>query len=326
MTHYGCESFGRLKSVLVHTPTGEELALVNEGNLKHYLFDRVPDVAAYIAEHERYVALLASLGVEVHQLSDYVVRYRPLMSRLPNLVYLHDTAVVHSQGAILSRMAWAGRAGEELVVGEALENMGLPLLYAADGAGGFEGCLLLSPGTLFVAETERHSPRAVERFVAAMLAKGLGEIVVAEVPKARRYMHPDTLLGRVSEGLALAHLPAFRRTWLLRPGERHEIDVRAYLAERGVEVIEVSDEEQQRLACTFVPLEPGVILHYEDALGPATRQALARRGVEVIGFAARALRAGGGSLRCITLRLCREAVSAGRVGGGQAAASPASGA
>lgn len=37
---YGCEEFGRLKSVLMHTP-GEELSLLNESNYKHWLYDKV---------------------------------------------------------------------------------------------------------------------------------------------------------------------------------------------------------------------------------------------------------------------------------------------
>jgi len=55
-----------------------------------------------------------------------------------------------------------------------------------------------------------------------------------------------------------------------------------------------------------VPLEPGVILHYDTALSGRTRQRLSRRGVELILFHPDAMLAGGGSLRCLTLRLHRE--------------------
>ena len=236
MTGYGCEDFGRLKTALLHTPTWEALSLVRSHSREHYLFDRVPDPGAFIDEHRRYAELLASCGVEVLQLADYVVQHRELMARLPNLCYLHDIAVVHSRGAILSQMAWPGRAGEEVVVGEALSSLGVPLLYAAGGGGAFEGCLLLSPQTVFVAECERHSRVAVERFASAMLAHS-EEVVMAEVPKARRFMHPDTVLGRVSERLCLAYPPALRHTWLLSATqgrvERRRIDLPRWLEERG---------------------------------------------------------------------------------------------
>ena len=74
---------------------------------------------------------------------------------------------------------------------------------------------------------------------------------------------------------------------------------------RGVEIIPVSDSEQARLACSFVPLEPGVIFHYDTALDGPTQRELARRGVELISFHPEAMVAGGGSLRCLTLRLWR---------------------
>ncbi|MFH0809349.1 MAG: arginine deiminase, partial [Pseudomonadota bacterium] len=147
MVPYGCESFGRLTHVLLHVLSTAQLSLITEATRRHYLFDSVPDAAAYTEEQERYADLLRSLGVKVLRLSDYVVEHRDLMRRLPNLAYLHDIAVVHSRGAIVSRMAWPGRAGEETVVREALGRLGVPVLYDSGGIGAFEGCLLLRPGT-----------------------------------------------------------------------------------------------------------------------------------------------------------------------------------
>jgi arginine deiminase len=75
---------------------------------------------------------------------------------------------------------------------------------------------------------------------------------------------------------------------------------------RGVELIPVSDEEQQRWATSFVALEPGVIINYDISLKSETRNILESQGVRLIGFHPGALLAGGGSLRCLTLRLLRE--------------------
>jgi arginine deiminase len=73
-----------------------------------------------------------------------------------------------------------------------------------------------------------------------------------------------------------------------------------------VELVEVSSEEQQRWACSFVPLQPRKIVHYSIALNRQTWRELERRGVESIVFHPDALLAGGGSLRCLTMRLLRE--------------------
>ncbi len=85
-----------------------------------------------------------------------------------------------------------------------------------------------------------------------------------------------------------------------------KIDFAEHMQRKGVELINISDSEQMRLACSFVPLQPGVIFHYDTALDRETQILLARKGVEVIFFHPEALLAGGGSLRCITLRLRRE--------------------
>ncbi|MEW5802089.1 MAG: arginine deiminase family protein [bacterium] len=75
---------------------------------------------------------------------------------------------------------------------------------------------------------------------------------------------------------------------------------------KGVEIINVSDSEQQRLACTFVPLHCRAIIHYDTALDMKTQKLLTKRGIEIITLHPEALTAGGGSLRCLTLRLHRE--------------------
>jgi arginine deiminase len=78
---------------------------------------------------------------------------------------------------------------------------------------------------------------------------------------------------------------------------------------RGVEVIPLSSEEQRLWGCTFVPIEPNVVVHYNFAWREETKQILRQRGVNIIEFQPDALLAGGGSLRCLTLRLWREKVN-----------------
>jgi arginine deiminase len=302
---YGCEHFGRLTQVVLHRP-GKALELIDAANCRHWLFDFPPDVAQFTDEHDRYRELLTSLGVEVHELSDYLEDGHEAVNRLPNLTYLHDTAVVSSHGAFVSQMAGPARRGEERLVRGALLRMGVPILSEfEDPDDAFEGCLLLSPETLLVADTERHTPAAIEKFLPHALAH-FSEVLYVEVPKARRFMHPDTIYNRVDNDLALAYLPAFVSVTRHTTEGAEAVDFLEHMRAKGVEILAVSDSEQRRLACSFVPLEPGVIVHYDTALDPSTQRELARRGVELIQFHPDALHAGGGSLRCLTLRLHRE--------------------
>ena len=106
---YGCEHFGRLTQVLLHRP-GAAMELIDEGNCHDWLFDFAPDIPQFVDEHDRYRDLLISLGVHVHELSDYLEDGQEAIDRLPNLTYLHDTAVVSSQGAFVSQMATPARS------------------------------------------------------------------------------------------------------------------------------------------------------------------------------------------------------------------------
>lgn len=301
---YGCDELGKLKSVLVHTP-GDELLLINESNYTHWLYDKVPEVSGYVKEHMRYQELLESNGVKVYELADYVEENIDLISRLPNLTFLHDTAVISGKGAILSKMRPPAREKEEIVVKEALNKLGIPILNEFNGSKGFfEGCLLFSKDTIFVADTERHTYPFIQEFISNILNE-FDEVIYARVPKARRYMHPDTIFNRVREDLALAYLPAFEETCLFTEGTREKIGFEELMQEKDMEIIPVSDSEQSHLACSFVPLESGTIFHYDTALNEETKTKLTQEGVEIIPFHPEALLAGGGSLRCHTLRLCR---------------------
>ena len=303
---FGCDSLGRLTRVMVHRP-GDELHIINETNYRDWLFDSVPDVAGFRAEHDAYCELLRSYGVQVLELADYVADAPDKLAHLPNITYMHDIAAISHRGALLSCMAWASRRDEHVVVREALENLGIPIFSAFDDPeDAFEGCLLLSPQTILVAQTERHSFLSIRKFIARALA-AFDEVIYVKIPKARRFMHPDTIYNRITDHLALAYLPAIEAAYLYRKDSVAPVDFPELMRARGIELINVSDAEQQRLACSFVPLEPGVIFHYDTALDAPTRRQLERRGVQIIPFHPHALHAGGGSLRCLTLRLHRAA-------------------
>lgn len=302
---YGCSEIGRLRTVVVHTPK-ESLNLINSNNCSRYLFDEVPDIDRFIEEHLKYRELLEDNGVEVLELSDLVVESKHKMNRMPNLTYMHDIAVVSDHGAMVSRMTRPGRKDEEKIVKEALQNLNIPVIIDfEENKEYFEGCLILFPDTVFVANTERHTKKAVYKFINKAL-NYFDNIIYAEIPQARRYMHPDTILNRIKKDLFLAYLPVLKETYIFNKNERKKINFVEYLKSRGIEILGVSSKEQKRLACSFVPLDSGVVLHYDNALNKKTIKKLGKKGVEFVFFHPSALLAGGGSLRCLTLRVNRE--------------------
>lgn len=303
-TPYGIEKLGRLRSVLLHRPE-VSLPLVTEDNRGYFLFDKVPDVDRFLEEHRAYEALLEALGVKIYHLSDLVSRNTDLLCRLPNLAYLHDTAVVSARGAFVSKMSSEARRHEELVVREALTALGVPVLWEPDEGDGFEGFLMLSPETVFVADTERHETRAVKKFIDFAL-NFFPEVICAEIPQERRFMHPDMVLGRITAELMVFYPPALLHTYRITREKSTEIDLKALFRARGVSLIPLSDGEQRRWGSSFVPLGPGELVCYDISYRQATVNLLEREGVKFHFFHPDALLAGGGSLRCLTLRLWRE--------------------
>jgi arginine deiminase len=300
---YGIEKLGRLTSVLLHRPD-RSLPKITEENREFFLFDKVPDVDKYLEEHLLYGRLLERHGVKVYLLSDHVRRCRDLMDRLPNLAYLHDTAAVSSFGAIVSKMASRGRGHEEVVVGEALKDLGIPILYEPPEGDAFEGCLLLGPKTVFVADTERHGVRSIVRFIEFILGR-FEEVIYARIPQERRFMHPDMVLGRVTDNLMVYYPPAFLATYLITKESKKQIDLKTFMTKRRIDLFPISDNEQKQWGSSFVPLEPGVVINYDISLEASSVRLLEREGIRFIHFHPDALLAGGGSLRCLTLRLCR---------------------
>ena len=304
LERFGADNSGRLKKVMVHSPVAS-IRRVNENNLQFYLFDSIPDCDRYINEHNAYRKLLTDNSVEVFELSDFIVNNRELMSYLPNLAYLNDISVVTGKGAIMSTMCPGGRQYEEIVVKEALMALGIPILKDSEPGEQFEGFIALSPDTILVADTERHSKESVERFFSFAL-KYYKDIIYAEIPQARRFMHPDMIFGKISDQLGLAFLPAFQNCWHIQQSGRQKIDFTVLMKQKKFELIPISDEEQKKWGTSFVSLSPDHIINYDISLKPATIKVLESMGVHFAQFHPNALLAGGGSLRCLTLRLLKE--------------------
>ncbi|WP_073031006.1 arginine deiminase family protein [Desulfosporosinus lacus] len=300
---FGNEKLARLKKVLLHNPV-ESLSSITQSNYKYHLFNNVPQVDQYLKEHEQYTQLLKVHDVEVLEVRNFVRETKDLLPKLPNLAYLNDIAVVTSKGAILSKMCPGTRAGEESVVKEVLTNLNIPIFHEFENEEEFEGCLTLSPLTLIIVDTERLKASTIEGFFAKAL-EIFEEVIYIKAPQVRRFMHADMIFNRISEDLAMFFPPAILQTYLIRKQKRVEIDFQKYLGKKNIELIEITDVEQQNWGCSFVPLEPKVIIHYDIALSNQTKKRLQQCGVQIIEFHPQALLAGGGSLRCLTLRLWR---------------------
>ena len=304
LINYGTEQFGNLKAALLNRPFNA-LKRIRENNYSDYLWDTVPDIDSYLKEHEEYQKLLESLGVKVYLVHEQVKKNKELLSYLPNLTYMHDTAVVSSKGAIVSSMSTPARNAESIVVKEALVNLGIPIFHHFKEDEAFEGCLLISPTTMLIANTERHSSNVIKQFIPKAL-EIFEQVIYVDIPQERRFMHPDMIFNRITKNLALYYPPAYKNVLLYTKNGHKIIDFKRHMENNQVELVPMNTREQQYWGSSFVPIAPGKIVHYDFALNKDTRNYLKQRGVEIINFHPENLLAGGGSLRCLTLRLYRE--------------------
>jgi N-dimethylarginine dimethylaminohydrolase len=273
--------WGDLRRVLVRPPLEADAAA-----WQAYGWRAAPDVAAARAEHETFCALLEEAGAEV------VVSEHDAGN--PDAIYTYDPTLVGRDGAVLLRPGKEARRREPEATVDALAGAGVPIASRVAAPATVEGgdTVWLDDETLLVGIGYRTNPAALEALSDAF--PGV-EVVVFDLPHwngAGEVMHLMSLISPLDRDLALVYprLAPTRLMWLL--------------AERGVEVVEVPDDE-------FASMGPNVL-----ALGPRralalagndeTRRRMERTGVDVVTYRGDEIsHKGDGGPTCLTRPLLR---------------------
>jgi N-dimethylarginine dimethylaminohydrolase len=279
---YGSASmWGDLRRVLVRRPLPQDAPA-----WEAYGWRAAPDVGRAQAEHEAFVALLEEAGAEV-----VVSEHDP---GNPDAIYTYDPTLVGRDGAVLLRPGKDGRRGEPEATVKALERAGVPVVGRVDSPATVEGgdTVWLDDETLLVGIGYRTSPGGVEELRAAF--PGV-EVIAFDLPHwkgAREVMHLMTFLSPLDRDLALVYprIAPTRLMWLL--------------AERGISVVEVPDEEFESMAPNVLALGPRRALALEG--NTETRRRMERAGVDVVTYRGDEIsRKGDGGPTCLTRPLLR---------------------
>jgi N-dimethylarginine dimethylaminohydrolase len=285
---WGVDSeIGRLRAVLPRRP-GPDLDAVTDFDAAQMRSDLCPELAR--RQHDELADAYRSFGVSVH----YVERGHP---GKPNSMFVRDLLLMMPAGAIVACTASTERAGEERLVTEALEQVGVPILITVHGSGTFEGADVTWIGRelCFLAEGQRTNEEGANQ-VERMLSE-IGVCSVVRVGLPHGAMHLDGVLAIVDRDVA-AIWP--RRT------PCKEVDV---LRKRGFRFVEIADERegQDALPMNFVAVAPGEIIM--PAGGARMRERYEAAGVRVhtveIGECIKA----GGGIHCMTGILKRDPVA-----------------
>jgi dimethylargininase len=279
---FGSQSMiGRLERVLVRPPLPEDAARWRE-----FGWRAAPDPVAAAAEHELFRGLLEDAGSEV------VVSHHDPGN--PDAIYVYDPVLVGSAGAVLLRPGKEGRRGEPAAILSSLEAAGVPIAARLSEPVLVEGgdTVWLDERTLLVGLGYRTNGAALGALADAFAGV---DVIAFDLPHwngSGEVMHLMSFISPLDRDLALVY-PRIAPVRLLE-----------LLAERGIGVVEVPDEEFETQGPNVLALGPRRALALDG--NPETRRRMERAGVDVVVYSGEEIsKKGDGGPTCLTRPLLR---------------------
>jgi arginine deiminase len=301
--HWGAQNHaGRLEMVMVHRPGEEndspELA---EDPGFFNLPDGMPDLELMQQQHDDFCQTLEASGVEVVYLEPAAPLTGTYGLPLRALMYSRTASVING-GAIIDRNANHYKRGMELFYVRRLAELGCPILYTVHGNGSFESSdlVFVRPDLPVLAKTARSNQEGLDQVAMILRQNGIEDILWTDIPgywterttqwgAASGFFHLDAVFGVAAEDVVVVYVGGVGY---------HLLEA---LDNRGVEIVEVPDDEVRNLAANLLVIEPGKVVMPAGA--PKTAAALEAKGITVIALEfSEILRAGGGP-KCITMPL-----------------------
>jgi N-dimethylarginine dimethylaminohydrolase len=289
------DEVGPLRRVLVKAPADEYQrvradcwdergqALVDPAGGWYWEHRDPPNIPLVHEQHAGLVAALEAEGVEVVYVTGTAAAH------LSRPVYTRDPLCTVPGGAIIGRMAPMMRRGEEQLVTAAVVADGMPILRTIHGTG-------LLEGGSFVKLNQRLAAYGTSIRCNEEGARQLGEVLAVlgiellVMPMVGWSIHLDGHIGMVDTDKALVDINGLPYWFLDR------------LRAEGIEAIPCPVGEDW--AINSLCIRPGRVLMCDGY--PRSREALERRGVEVITIPYDEIQKGGGGIHCSTMELVRD--------------------
>jgi N-dimethylarginine dimethylaminohydrolase len=281
-TFGGQTQVGPLRRVLVRAPEPAALA-----RWRTFGWRAEPDPTIAAEQHEALCGLLRGAGAEVVSATGDVADD-------PDAVYVFDPVIVSDLGALLLRPGKEGRRVEPPTIADDLRALDVPIAFEMREPATAEGgdTMWLDERTLLVGRSYRTNDAGIDALRRAL--PGV-EVLAFDLPRVQgpdACLHLLSLLSPLDEDLVVAYPP-------LMPIRLLEL-----LAERGVAIVEVPEEEFDSQGANVLALGPRLALAVDG--NPETRRRMEAAGVEVRTFSGAEISVkGDGGPTCLTRPLER---------------------
>lgn len=297
--------FGKLRMVMVYRPGDEQTAEILSKDLQLFNLPEGPtDLNKLQSQHDEIVRAFEEEGIEVV----YLEPKRPLVGTygipLRSAPFLRETITVRG-GVVICRIAVAYKRGLEAFHAQRVAELGCPILYTVHGQGVFEASNLvwIDENSVILATGLRSNQEGYRQVEQILLGLGIEDVHHAQLPG---YLHSRT--HQVGSTSGFFHLDmtfgmAADKVAVLYPGGVG-YDTIDWLEAKGIDLIELTEEELHVCAPNLLPLAPGKVL--VPAHGLNMSKELRKRGISVVEVDLTEFAKGGGGPTCLTLPLIRE--------------------
>jgi N-dimethylarginine dimethylaminohydrolase len=280
--------FGRLEAVLLYCPGPEMRAVRSPNAIQHA--GRI-DPSAVRREYARIASVFGRLGAKVLFIPRAFAD-RPWPKK-HNLMFVRDLFFNTKEGAVVSRMASAVRAGEEKYVSLALAAAGVPILHTMSGRALFEAAdaLWLDSRTVVCGVGGRTNGEGFRQLSDVLRRQNVRTIAVP-VPRGIQHLLGILQIVDARRALVRAEMAPARLVSLLKA--------------RGFSLLRVPETEEtiDRQGMNVVTVAPGKIVMPDDC--PDLKRRYIAGGLIIAAEVdIRQIRRGAGGLACATGILSR---------------------